>query len=133
VVQTGTKGSNVSHPTTFRAPRNRRIKQLFLGEGYSNFAHFSSSPLFFPISSTMNPITRYGEVLAHGRTNLDVVYTNDSAMVPHFLSLLQKWLQVADEKDKFIGLDLEYTAKQEDVAVIQLCFKKHVMIFQWAR
>jgi hypothetical protein len=54
-------------------------------------------------------------------------------MVPHFLSLLQKWLQVADEKDKFIGLDLEYTAKQEDVAVIQLCFKKHVMIFQWAR
>ena len=81
----------------------------------------------------MNPITRYGKVLAHGSTNLDAVYTNDSAMVPHFLSLLQKWLQVADEKDKFIGLDLEYTAKQEDVAVIQLCFKKHVMIFQWAR
>ena len=37
------------------------------------------------------------------------------------------------EHEKFLGLDLEYTADQRGVAVIQLCFKHHVLIFQWAR
>ena len=79
------------------------------------------------------PITRYGKVLAHGNTYLNVVYTNDSAKVPGFLSDFENWLHEAREQDKFMGLDLEYTADQRDVAVIQLCFKKHVMVFQWAR
>ena len=79
------------------------------------------------------PITRYGQVLAHGNTYLNVVYTNDSAKVAGFLSDFKYWLGEAREQDKFMGLDLEYTADQEDVAVIQLCFKKRVMVFQWAR
>lgn len=29
--------------------------------------------------------------------------------------------------------DLEYTADQRGVVVIQLCFARHVLIFQWAR
>ena len=78
----------------------------------------------------MNPITRYGEVLAHGTTNLHVVYTNDRAKVEDFLSMFEEWLQ--EEKHKFMGLDLEYTADGRDVAVVQLCFKQRVMVFQWA-
>ena len=80
-----------------------------------------------------HPITRYGKVLAHGTTKLSVVYTNDSAMVPGFLSDFNEWLEGAKEEEKFIGLDLEYTANQKDVAVIQLCFKRNVLVFQWAR
>ena len=79
------------------------------------------------------PITRYGKVRAHGTTYLNVVYTNDSTKVPGFLSDFEYWLREAPEQDKFMGLDLEYTPDQRDVAVIQLCFKKHVMVFQWAR
>lgn len=78
-------------------------------------------------------ITRYGKVLAHGTTTLNVIYTNDSAMVPHFLSYFEERLEEAKEKYKFMGLDLEYMADEEDVAVIQLCFKRNVMVFQWAR
>jgi hypothetical protein len=79
----------------------------------------------------MNPITRYGKVLAHGTTNLHVVYTNDSAKVEGFLSMFEEWLQ--EEKHKFMGLDLEYTVDGRNVAVVQLCLKQHVMVFQWAR
>ena len=79
----------------------------------------------------MNPITRYGKVLAHGTTNLDVVYTNGDAKVSVFLSMFEAWLR--EEKHKFMGPDLEYTADCRDVAVVQLCFKHRVMVFQWAR
>ena len=79
------------------------------------------------------PITRYGNVRAHGTTDLSVVYTNDSAKVKDFISDFERWLVEAEEKDKFMVLDLEYTANGKDVAVIQLCYKKHVMVFQWAR
>uniref|UniRef100_A0A8I6X2F0 3'-5' exonuclease domain-containing protein n=1 Tax=Hordeum vulgare subsp. vulgare TaxID=112509 RepID=A0A8I6X2F0_HORVV len=78
------------------------------------------------------PTTRYREVLAHGTTELNVVYTNDSVMVPRFLTYFKKWLQEAEENENFMWLDLEYTANQQGVAVIQLCFKRNVMIFQWA-
>ena len=78
--------------------------------------------------------TRFGEVLAHGKTKLDVVYTNESREVPHFLrQLKERWLDAAVDHEKFLGLDLEYTADQRGVAVIQLRFARHVLIFQWAR
>ena len=79
------------------------------------------------------PITRIGKVSAHGMTELSVIYTNESAMMPGYLSELNGWLEGAKKEEKFIGLDLEYTANQKDVAVIQLCFKKNVLVFQWAR
>uniref|UniRef100_A0A8I6XRH7 3'-5' exonuclease domain-containing protein n=1 Tax=Hordeum vulgare subsp. vulgare TaxID=112509 RepID=A0A8I6XRH7_HORVV len=74
------------------------------------------------------------KVLAHGTTKLDVVYTNESREVPFFLEQLkEKLFDDAMEHEKFLGLDLEYTADQRGVAVIQLCFARHVLIFQWAR
>uniref|UniRef100_A0A8I6X6Y3 3'-5' exonuclease domain-containing protein n=1 Tax=Hordeum vulgare subsp. vulgare TaxID=112509 RepID=A0A8I6X6Y3_HORVV len=78
--------------------------------------------------------SRFLKVLAHGTTKLDVVYTNESGEVPFFLEQLKgKWFDDAMEHEKFLGLDLEYTADQRGVAVIQLCFARHVLIFQWAR
>ena len=78
--------------------------------------------------------TRFEEVLAHGTTMLDVVYTNESREMPFFLQQLkERWFDHAADHEKFLGLDLEYTADQRGVAVIQLCFKHHVLIFQWAR
>ena len=51
--------------------------------------------------ATMNPappITRYGQVLAHGNTYLNVMYTNDSAKVAGFLSDFKYWLGEARSK-----------------------------------
>uniref|UniRef100_A0A8I6XUJ1 3'-5' exonuclease domain-containing protein n=1 Tax=Hordeum vulgare subsp. vulgare TaxID=112509 RepID=A0A8I6XUJ1_HORVV len=77
--------------------------------------------------------TRFGEVLAHGKIKLDVVYTNESREMSYFLEQLkERWLDAAMDHEKFLGLDLEYTADQRGVAVVQLCFAHHVLIFQWA-
>ena len=76
----------------------------------------------------------FHKVLAHGTTMLDVVYTNLSNEVPFFLEQLkEKWFDHAADHEKFLGLDLEYAADQRGVAVIQLCFQRHVLIFQWAK
>ena len=79
------------------------------------------------------PITRYGKVPVHGTHKLSIVYTNENAMMPGFLAELNGWLEGAKEEERFIGLDFEYTDNQKDVSVIQLCFKKNVLAFQWAR
>uniref|UniRef100_A0A8I6WKQ4 Uncharacterized protein n=1 Tax=Hordeum vulgare subsp. vulgare TaxID=112509 RepID=A0A8I6WKQ4_HORVV len=78
------------------------------------------------------PTTCYEQVLAHGTTELKFVYTNDSVMVPSFLFYFHERLQEEEENENFMELDLEYTANQQGVVVIQLCFKRHVMVFQWA-
>ena len=54
-------------------------------------------------------------MLAHGTTYLSVVYTNNSAKVEDFLSDFEIWLEEAEEEDKFMGLDLEYTSNGKDV------------------
>uniref|UniRef100_A0A8I6WQE7 3'-5' exonuclease domain-containing protein n=1 Tax=Hordeum vulgare subsp. vulgare TaxID=112509 RepID=A0A8I6WQE7_HORVV len=78
--------------------------------------------------------TTFHEVVAHGTTKLRVVYTNLSTEVPFFLQRLkERWFNHAADHEKFLGLDLEYTADQRGVAVIQICFASHVLIFQWAR
>uniref|UniRef100_A0A8I6YS36 3'-5' exonuclease domain-containing protein n=1 Tax=Hordeum vulgare subsp. vulgare TaxID=112509 RepID=A0A8I6YS36_HORVV len=78
--------------------------------------------------------TSFHEVVAHGTTKLRVVYTNLSREVPFFLQQLkERWFDHAADHEKFFGLDLEYTADQRGVAVIQICFARHILIFQWAR
>ena len=64
---------------------------------------------------------------------LSVIYTNDSNVMTWYLNKLSELVERANEQESFIGLDLEYTRDQKDVAVIQLCFKKYVLVFQWAR
>uniref|UniRef100_A0A8I6X129 3'-5' exonuclease domain-containing protein n=1 Tax=Hordeum vulgare subsp. vulgare TaxID=112509 RepID=A0A8I6X129_HORVV len=78
--------------------------------------------------------TTFHEVVAHGTTKLRVVYTNLSTEVPFFLQQLkERWFNHAPDHEKFFGLDLKYTADQRGVAVIQICFASHVLIFQWGR
>uniref|UniRef100_A0A8I6WNG8 3'-5' exonuclease domain-containing protein n=1 Tax=Hordeum vulgare subsp. vulgare TaxID=112509 RepID=A0A8I6WNG8_HORVV len=78
--------------------------------------------------------TSFHEVVAHGTTKLRVVYTNLSREVPFFLQQLkERWFDHAEDHEKFFGLDLEYTSDQSGVAVIQICFAGHVLIFQWVR
>uniref|UniRef100_A0A8I6WMQ5 3'-5' exonuclease domain-containing protein n=1 Tax=Hordeum vulgare subsp. vulgare TaxID=112509 RepID=A0A8I6WMQ5_HORVV len=78
--------------------------------------------------------TSFREVVAHGMTKLRVAYTNLSREVPFFLQQLkERWFDHAADHEKFFGLNLEYTTDQRGVAVIQICFASHVLIFQWAR
>uniref|UniRef100_A0A8I6XI71 3'-5' exonuclease domain-containing protein n=1 Tax=Hordeum vulgare subsp. vulgare TaxID=112509 RepID=A0A8I6XI71_HORVV len=78
--------------------------------------------------------TKFLKVLAHGTTKIDVVYTNESREVLFFLQQLkEKWFDDAMEHEKFLELELEYTTDQRVVAVIQLCFARHVLVFQLAR
>ena len=72
------------------------------------------------------------EVIAPCKTALNVVYTNDCNYIPVLLGNLRQWHD-ADEHNKFLGLDLEYTADGRDVAVIQIAYKNRVMVFQWSR
>uniref|UniRef100_A0A8I6Y0Y5 3'-5' exonuclease domain-containing protein n=1 Tax=Hordeum vulgare subsp. vulgare TaxID=112509 RepID=A0A8I6Y0Y5_HORVV len=78
--------------------------------------------------------TTFHEVVAHGTTKLRVVYTNLRTEVPFFLQQLkERWFNHAPDHEKFFGLDLECTADQRGVAVIQISFARHVLIFQWGR
>ena len=79
------------------------------------------------------PINCLVNVRAHGTNVLKVVYTNDSTTMPTYLAQLNGWLAAGTEQERFIGLDLEYTANQKEVAVIQLAHKKNVLVFQWAK
>ena len=67
----------------------------------------------------------------HGETTIEVVYTNDTSVVETTLDMYEHWhLQ---DKHKFVGLDLEYTSDWSEVAVFQLCMRKHVLVFQYCR
>ncbi|KAE8767790.1 hypothetical protein D1007_60810 [Hordeum vulgare] len=72
------------------------------------------------------------EVHAHDMTWLTCGYTNESRVVPNFLSWFREWVDAASEHEVFLGLDVEFTPNHQGVAVIQPCFKHHVLIFQWA-
>ena len=77
-------------------------------------------------------INRRGDVLVR-ENMLKVLYTNHSKSMPWYLHLSRGWLQESNEQERFIGLDLEYTRNNKDVAVIQLCHKRNVLVFQWSR
>ena len=48
-------------------------------------------------------------ITTHGTTVLEVVYTNDPRTVERIINKYEEWLK--EEKNKFVGLDLEYTRK----------------------
>lgn len=97
-----------------------------------------------PITDPFRPITDDGEITTarshitgYGTTYLEVVYTNDVATVNHVLQKYEQWL--ADEKHKFVGLDLEFTREtcrndpNQRMAVIQIAFGQHVLVFHYCR
>ena len=70
-----------------------------------------------------------------------MVYTNDPAKVESVLKQFEEWLEINEPKFrmKFVGLDLKYTREAEDtgeaqqVAVVQLAMRKHVLVFHFCR
>ena len=73
-------------------------------------------------------------ITPHGTTHLDVVYTNMTEKVDEFIDKVDKLLQT-DEfgKHRIVGLDLEYTYSQENIAVVQLCLGTNVLVFHYSR
>ena len=84
----------------------------------------------------MNLFTVKTKFIAHGTTEIDVVYTNDTADVEETLKIL-KWKQIKEHcDDVFMGLDFEYTNTEKDkqeVAVVQLCVDKTILVWQLSR
>ena len=64
---------------------------------------------------------------------LDVVYTNEEATLEQTLAMYEQWLQV--DEHKFVGLDLEYTMEHpvfdNDLAVVQLAMRTHVLVYHY--
>ena len=69
-------------------------------------------------------------ITTHGTTVLEVVYTNDPRTVERIIKKYEEWLK--EEKNKFVGLDLEYTHKssyvRQGIAVVQLSMREHVLV-----
>ena len=76
-------------------------------------------------------ITQKIQIVPHGTTTLDVVYTNDPVEVNKILLKYEGWLD--EEKHRFVGLDLEYTLNQKRCAVLQLSMRNHVLVYHYVR
>ncbi|XP_051196869.1 uncharacterized protein [Lolium perenne] len=78
--------------------------------------------------------TETHHITAHGTTTLEVVYTNDEAIVERILAMYGKWLE--KEKNRFVGLDHEYTprstCKRQEMAVVQIAMRQHVLVYHYS-
>ena len=67
--------------------------------------------------------------------DLSVVYTNDPRTVEWIIKKYEEWLK--EEKNKFVGLDLEYTRKssyvRQGIVVVQLAMREHVLVYHYCR
>ena len=74
-------------------------------------------------------------ITTHGTTVLEVVYTNDPMTMERIIKKYEEWLK--EEKNKFVGLDLEYTRKssyiRQGIAVVQLAMHEHVLVYHYYR
>jgi hypothetical protein len=75
------------------------------------------------------------KIVAHGMTEINVVYTDDSYEASKTVHMYEQWLST--DEYKFMGLDFEYCDPEyEDdchIAVVQLAMKNHVLVYQWSR
>ena len=73
--------------------------------------------------------------VTHGMTEIEITYTNNVKVVEENTAMFRRMLE--KEADKFLGLDFEYIADyadyEEEVAVIQLALRRHVLVFQLHR
>ena len=81
-------------------------------------------------------ITTFTEhITTHGTTVLEVVYTNDPRTMERIIKKYEEWLK--EEKNKFVGLDLEYTRKssyiRQGITVVQLAMREHVLVYHYCR
>lgn len=78
------------------------------------------------------PTTEYHQILAHCGTILEVVYTNEEDALESNLARFERLLD--DEKDRFVGFDMEYTPiAPNSVALVQIAVREQVLLFHWCR
>ncbi|KAM0848630.1 hypothetical protein ACQ4PT_054253 [Festuca glaucescens] len=81
-----------------------------------------------------NQSTEIRKIVAHGTTEIEVVYTDDSYEASKTVDMYEQWL--SKDEYKFMGLDFEYcNPEYEDdcrIAVVQLTMKNHVLVYQWS-
>ena len=77
--------------------------------------------------------TKTRKVPIHSNKKIFVTYTNDSEAVRRMLEKWEKYWSFGMEDEKFVGLDLEYRKNTEEVTVIQIGFRKEVLVFQLCR
>lgn len=70
-------------------------------------------------------------VVPHGTTKVNVVYTNDPSVLEHTLKMYEQ--KLLEDRSRFVGLDLEYTADQVSTAVVQLAMDDHVLVYHFCR
>ncbi|KAK1653349.1 hypothetical protein QYE76_071154 [Lolium multiflorum] len=86
----------------------------------------------------MQAFTQIRTFTVHGGKEIDVVYTNEEETMSKYLKMYAQWY-AEEEENKFVGLDLEYTAEDPNhelenyLAVVQLSMKNHVLVchFSW--
>jgi hypothetical protein len=82
-----------------------------------------------------NHSTDIRKIVAHGTTEINVVYTDDSYEASKTVHMYEQWLST--DEYKFMGLDFEYCDPEyEDdchIAVVQLAMKNHVLVYQCSR
>ncbi|XP_071680524.1 uncharacterized protein [Lolium perenne] len=81
-----------------------------------------------------NQSTEIRKIIAHGTTEIEVIYTDDSYEASKTVDMYEQWL--SKDEYKFMGLDFKYCDPEyEDdcrIAVVQLAMKKHVLVYQWS-
>ncbi|KAK1606631.1 hypothetical protein QYE76_030304 [Lolium multiflorum] len=70
-------------------------------------------------------------VVPHGTTKVNVVYTNDPSVLERTLKMYEQ--KLLEDRPRFVGLDLEYTADQVSTAVVQLAMDDHVLVYHFCR
>jgi hypothetical protein len=82
-----------------------------------------------------NHITENRKIVAHGTTEIDAVYTDESYEASKTVDMYEQSLST--DEYKFMGLDFEYCDPEyEDdyrIAIVQLAMKNHVLVYQWSR
>ena len=106
---------------------------MFHSFSYSSPIDLTSPPTGAPANATGNSIKKVQGVEAPNDTWLNVVYTNNVHTLKGVLDMYAGWLATA--KQKFVGLDLEYTpdlnphTKRHTVTLVQIAMYKHVLLF----
>ena len=81
--------------------------------------------------------TRRMKYIAHGPTQIEVIYTNGIKQVEDTLEELKSLQRGVPVDEEFMGLDFEYTKedpkKHKKVVVVQLCVNRTVLVYQLAR
>ncbi|KAM0878271.1 hypothetical protein ACQ4PT_034984 [Festuca glaucescens] len=83
----------------------------------------------------INYSTHFRKIVAHGTTEIEVIYTDDNYEVTKIVDMYEQWLSKDDHK--FMGLDFEYCDPEDEddyrITVVQLAMKNHVLVYQWSR